>query len=51
VSGRNALLRAATYYTACVVVVDACDEPETVLARTFAVRGHDDAGPVVRRPR
>jgi hypothetical protein len=36
VSGRNALLRAATYYTACVVVVDACDEPETVLARTFA---------------
>lgn len=36
VSGRNALLRAATYYMACVVVVDGCDEPETVLARTFA---------------
>jgi hypothetical protein len=36
VSGRNALLRAATYYTACVVVVDGLDEPETVLARTFA---------------
>lgn len=36
VSARNALLRAATYYAACVVVVDACDEPETALARTFA---------------
>lgn len=36
VSGRNALLRAATYYAACVPVVDACDAPETVLARTFA---------------
>ncbi len=36
VSGRNALLRAATYYTACVVVADGCDDPETVLARTFA---------------
>lgn len=36
VSGRNALLRAATYYAACVVVVDACDEPDIVLARTFA---------------
>ncbi|WP_344260106.1 alpha/beta hydrolase family protein [Actinomadura napierensis] len=36
VSGRNALLRAATYYTACVLVVDGCDEPETVLTRTFA---------------
>lgn len=36
VSGRNALVRAATYYTACVVVADVCDEPLTVLARTFA---------------
>ena len=36
VSGRNALLRAATYYMACVVVADGCEEPETVLARTFA---------------
>lgn len=36
VSGRNALLRAATYYMACVVMADGCDEPETVLARTFA---------------
>nr|WP_232328069.1 hypothetical protein [Kibdelosporangium sp. MJ126-NF4]CEL16541.1 hypothetical protein [Kibdelosporangium sp. MJ126-NF4]CTQ90494.1 hypothetical protein [Kibdelosporangium sp. MJ126-NF4] len=36
VSGRNALLRAATYYAVCVLMVDGCDEPETVLARTFA---------------
>jgi alpha-beta hydrolase superfamily lysophospholipase len=36
VSGRNALLRAATYYMACVVVADGCDDPETVIARTFA---------------
>ncbi|TDD87375.1 dipeptidyl aminopeptidase [Actinomadura darangshiensis] len=36
VSGRNALLRAATYYTACVLMADGCDEPEIVLARTFA---------------
>jgi hypothetical protein len=36
VSGRNALLRAATYYTACVLVVDGLDDPETTLARTFA---------------
>ncbi|TYB48944.1 alpha/beta hydrolase family protein [Actinomadura chibensis] len=36
VSGRDALLRAATYYTACVVTADGCAEPETVRARTFA---------------
>ena len=36
VSARNALLRAATYYMACVVVADSCDDPETVLTRTFA---------------
>lgn len=36
VSGRNALLRAATYYAACVLVVDACEEPDAVRARTFA---------------
>jgi hypothetical protein len=36
VSARNALLRAATYYTACVVVADGCDDPETVRSRTFA---------------
>jgi hypothetical protein len=35
-SGRNALLRAATYYMACVYVADGCDEPDTVLERTFA---------------
>jgi alpha-beta hydrolase superfamily lysophospholipase len=36
VSGRNALLRAATYYASCVLVVDACDEPDALRARTFA---------------
>ena len=36
VSSRNTLLRAAAYYAACVYVVDGCDDPETVLARTFA---------------
>ncbi|MEU5988498.1 dipeptidyl aminopeptidase [Spirillospora sp. NPDC047418] len=36
VSGRNALLRAATYYMACVVAADGADDPETVIARTFA---------------
>lgn len=35
-SSRNALLRAATYYAAGVYVVDGCDDPETILARTFA---------------
>lgn len=34
-SARNALLRAATYYASCVLVVDACDDPEIVRARTF----------------
>jgi hypothetical protein len=36
VSGRNALLRAATYYTACVLVVDGCKEPDAIRTRTFA---------------
>ncbi|WP_033289877.1 alpha/beta hydrolase family protein [Amycolatopsis jejuensis] len=36
VSGRNALLRAATYYAACVLVADGCREPDVVRARTFA---------------
>jgi hypothetical protein len=36
VSGRAALLRAATYYAACVLVVDGLAEPEVVQARTFA---------------
>jgi hypothetical protein len=36
ISGRNALLRAATYYTACVLVVDGLDDPQTAQARTFA---------------
>jgi alpha-beta hydrolase superfamily lysophospholipase len=36
ISGRNALLRAATYYAACVLVADGCAEPEAVRARTFA---------------
>ena len=36
VSSRNSLLRAATYYAACVYVVDWCDDPDAVLARTFA---------------
>lgn len=36
ISGRNALLRAATYYATCVVVADGCAEPERVLARAFA---------------
>lgn len=36
VSGRNALLRASTYYASCVLVVDACDDPDVVRARTFS---------------
>jgi len=36
ISGRNALVRAATYYATCVVVADGCAEPDLVLARTFA---------------
>ncbi|HEY0228625.1 MAG TPA: dipeptidyl aminopeptidase, partial [Mycobacterium sp.] len=36
ISGRNALLRAATYYATCVVVADGCAEPDVVRARTFA---------------
>lgn len=36
VSGRNALLRAATYYTACVLVVDGCKEPDAIRTRAFA---------------
>lgn len=36
VSARNALLRAATYYMACVLTADGCDDPEAVIARTFA---------------
>lgn len=36
ISGRNALLRAATYYATCVVVADGCTEPDLVRARTFA---------------
>lgn len=36
VSGRNALLRAATYYASCVLVADGCQEPEVLRARTFA---------------
>ncbi len=35
VSSRNALLRAATYYAACVYG-RLCDDPDNVLARTFA---------------
>ncbi|CAL9631132.1 alpha/beta hydrolase family protein [Streptomyces sp. enrichment culture] len=35
-SGRAALLRAATYYAACVLVVDGCKEPEALRTRTFA---------------
>ena len=35
-SGRNALLRAATYYATCVVVADGCAEPDEVRSRTFA---------------
>jgi alpha-beta hydrolase superfamily lysophospholipase len=36
VSGRNALLRAATYYASCALVADGCEEPDVVLKRTFA---------------
>ncbi|WP_396448321.1 alpha/beta hydrolase family protein [Actinomadura sp.] len=36
VSARGALLRAATYYTACVLVADGCADPDAVIARTFA---------------
>lgn len=36
VSGRNALLRASTYYASCVLVVDACDDADVVRARTFS---------------
>ncbi|UVO13678.1 dipeptidyl aminopeptidase [Mycobacterium sp. SVM_VP21] len=36
ISGRNALLRAATYYATCVVVADGCTGPDLVRARTFA---------------
>ncbi|GAA5165698.1 alpha/beta hydrolase [Amycolatopsis dongchuanensis] len=36
ISGRNALLRAATYYAVCVIVADGCAEPEAVRKRTFA---------------
>ncbi len=36
VSARNALLRAASYYAACVQAVDGCDDPEAALSRTFA---------------
>lgn len=36
ISGRNALLRAATYYATCVVVADGCAEPDRVRARAFA---------------
>ncbi|HEY3833382.1 MAG TPA: prolyl oligopeptidase family serine peptidase [Acidimicrobiia bacterium] len=35
ISARDALLRAASYYAACVQVVDGCDDPDAVLARTF----------------
>jgi hypothetical protein len=40
VSGRNALLRAATYYAACVLVADACAEPAVFRSRTFAAYRH-----------
>lgn len=36
ISGRNALLRAATYYTVCVAMVDGCADPEATLVRTFS---------------
>lgn len=36
ISGRAALVRAATYHAACVVVADGCAEPDLVRARTFA---------------
>ncbi|MFE2380910.1 alpha/beta hydrolase family protein [Streptomyces misionensis] len=36
VSGRNALLRAATYYAACVLVADGCENPDEIRSRTFA---------------
>ncbi|CNE21607.1 alpha/beta superfamily hydrolase [Mycobacterium tuberculosis] len=36
VSGRSALLRAATYYAACVLVADGCEDPKAVIDRTFA---------------
>lgn len=35
VSARDTLLRAASYYAACIQVVDGCDDPDAVLARTF----------------
>ncbi|MGU3652630.1 alpha/beta hydrolase family protein [Mycolicibacterium sp. A43C] len=35
-SGRNALLRAATYYATCVLVADGCVAPDHVRSRTFA---------------
>ena len=35
-SGRNALLRAATYYATCVLVADGCVTPDHVRSRTFA---------------
>lgn len=35
VSARNAFLRAATYYTPVILMVDGLDDPEIVLERTF----------------
>jgi hypothetical protein len=36
VSARDTLLRAASYYAACLQAVDGCADPDAVLARTFS---------------
>lgn len=40
VSARNTLLRAATYYTPVILMVDGLDDPDTVLTRAFAAYRH-----------